>query len=102
MIRTIKPKYRNKVTELFGRYQCDNNGNYLPVQCSDTQCYCVNQETGFADDRTGTAGTTNSKYYFNALRSEPESIKKLYCYQEYCKNSEDELRLNELLGLPNK
>lgn len=93
-IRAIKPRYRNKVTDLFGRYQCDINGNYLPVQCSDTQCYCVDPITGFSVK-------PEPNKYTSALKSETEMIKKLSCYVNYSPNQNDIVRLNELLRIPN-
>lgn len=95
-IRAIKPKYRNKVTELFGRYQCDINGNYLPVQCSDSACYCVDPKTGYA------RVSADLNVISNALKSEPESIKKLFCYKQYTEGDDvARIRLNEFLRISN-
>ena len=88
-IRAIKPRYRNKVTELFSRYQCDKNGNYLPIQCSDSACYCVDQETGYLNDKLEPS---------SALKSEPEQVINLHCYTSY--PEEEQARLRGLLRLP--
>lgn len=36
----------NESTDLYSRYECDRYGNFLPIQCSPTVCYCVD-EYGF-------------------------------------------------------
>ncbi|KAI2802501.1 hypothetical protein BLOT_009957 [Blomia tropicalis] len=97
-IRAIKSKYRNKITELFGRYQCDRNGNYLPIQCSDSACYCVDQLTGYSIQ------SSNVNDFSSALKTETESIKQLFCYKEYIAKTSiaDHVRLNELLRIPNE
>jgi hypothetical protein len=35
------------VTELFSDYKCDKNGNYLPLQCSESVCYTVDDTYGY-------------------------------------------------------
>ncbi|XP_027202590.1 uncharacterized protein LOC113796501 [Dermatophagoides pteronyssinus] len=74
LIRDIRK--RDKITELFSKYQCDINGNYLPLQCSNTDCYCVNPITGYAilDER----GSMQI-----ALKTDLEQIHHLKCYQDY-------------------
>ena len=67
---------RDKITELFSKYQCDINGNYLPLQCSNTDCYCVDQITGHAIlDEHGSMQI--------ALKTEQEQIHRLSCYRNY-------------------
>jgi hypothetical protein len=47
LIRDISGKHRDKVTELFSDYKCDKNGNYLPLQCSESVCYTVDDTYGY-------------------------------------------------------
>jgi hypothetical protein len=47
LIRDISGKDRDKVTELFSHYKCDRNGNYLPLQCSESVCYTVDDTYGY-------------------------------------------------------
>ncbi len=35
------------MTELFSHYKCDKNGNYLPLQCSESVCYAVDGTYGY-------------------------------------------------------
>lgn len=66
-------KKRNEKTELFGKYQCDKNGNYLPIQCFNHQCYCIDPVTSFVN--------TDS---FGSINIVPmEDIKSLPCFQAY-------------------
>lgn len=90
VIRSIKEKHRNKVTDLFGRYQCDKNGNYLPIQCSDTACYCVNPQNGYL------VTDESADVLSSALRTEPEKLGKLFCFSQY----PEKARLKDLLRLP--
>lgn len=93
VVRSIEGRYRNKVTDLFGRYQCDKNGNYLPMQCSDTACYCVSAQNGYLLTDEESADVLSS-----ALRTEPEKLGRLFCYQQY--PEAEKARLRELLRLP--
>lgn len=61
---------RDKITEIFSKYHCDQNGNYLPLQCSTTECYCVDPITGFA--------VTDG-----SLKTEKKIIKSFKCYLNY-------------------
>lgn len=90
VIRSIKTRHRNKVTDLFGRYQCDKNGNYLPIQCSDTACYCVSPQNGYL------LTDESADVLSSALRTEPEKLGKLFCFSQY----PEKARLKELLKLP--
>ena len=92
-IREIKPENRNKVTELFSRYQCDTNGNYLPIQCSDSECYCVEPETGYFQQ---IPKSKDSEALSSAIKSDPDQIVKLFCYKEY---KGDRARLNDILHI---
>lgn len=69
MIRNIKKEDQDKITEIFAHYQCDRNGNYRPMQCTESVCYCVD-DYGFAQDSNA------------ILKTDVEGIKKLNgtCY----------------------
>ena len=60
---------QDKITEIFAHYQCDRNGNYRPMQCTESVCYCVD-DYGFAQDSNA------------ILKTDVEGIKKLNgtCY----------------------
>lgn len=76
MIRDIKKEDRDKITEIFAHYQCDRNGNYRPMQCAESVCYCVN-DYGFAY-------STQDADRLIALKTDIEGIKKLNetCYDK--------------------
>jgi len=70
LIRELTGKDRDKVTELFSHYKCDKNGNYLPLQCSESACYCVDEEYGYLQGES-------------VLKNNPILIKGLDCYRNY-------------------
>ena len=48
LIRSLPKDKWDSVTTLFSHYLCDKNGNYLPLQCPQSEsCYCVDEETGY-------------------------------------------------------
>lgn len=69
MIRDIKKEDRDKITEIFAHYKCDKSGNYYPMQCAESVCYCVD-DYGFSQDSDA------------ILKTDEEGIKKLNatCY----------------------
>ncbi len=69
MIRDLSTKDQDKVSELFIHYKCAKNGNYLPLQCTDSVCYCVD-EYGYKSSEA-------------KLKSESEEIKELECYKRF-------------------
>lgn len=70
LIRDLTGKERDKVTDLFSHYKCDKNGNYLPLQCSESVCYCVDPITGYQNDKS-------------ILKTDGNGIKDLKCFDKY-------------------
>ncbi|XP_054163327.1 thyroglobulin-like [Oppia nitens] len=70
LFKDIPDESRDKVTEMFSEYICDKNGNYLPLQCSESFCYCVDRQNGYI----------NSTFL---LKTAGEDIRKLDCYINY-------------------
>ncbi|CAG2116791.1 unnamed protein product, partial [Medioppia subpectinata] len=70
LIRDIDEEKWDQMTELFAQYRCERNGNYLTLQCTESECYCVDPIDGNLE--------TSSK-----LKTDPKGISELKCYKNY-------------------
>jgi len=96
-IRAIPESKRNKMTDLFRRYQCNKNGNYLPIQCSDSACYCVDEITGYATDNQDSTIVNDQQTTSHVLKSDPEAIKTLFCNRNT--NAREKLQFDKIFKL---
>ncbi|CAG2116100.1 unnamed protein product [Medioppia subpectinata] len=72
LIRDIDEEKWDQMTELFAQYRCERNGNYLTLQCTEAECYCVDSIYG------NLADGSSSK-----LKTDPKGISELPCFKEY-------------------